>query len=50
MGIDSIFVHHGIVKPVISSKLGSRNDSAGKHDIVTDTGDNSHTSPPLQRK
>lgn len=50
MGFYSTFVHHGIVKDVISSKLGSTSGSAGTHDIVNDIGDNSHTSPPIKRK
>lgn len=50
MGFYSTFVCHGIVKHVVSSKLGSRSDSAGKHDIVRDIGDNSHTSPPFKKE
>lgn len=50
MGFYSTFVCHGIVKHVVSSKLGSRSDSAGKHDIVRDVGDNSHTSPPFKKE
>lgn len=50
MGFYSTFAHHGFVKHVISSKLGSRSDSASKHDLVSYIGGNSHTSPPLKMK